>query len=91
MLLTVSQVAEKIGAPPSTVKYWEARGIIPLAIRYGTRRDRRWQEEDIVRFLAERDGQGCHPQNTPPASSAVAPPSECVPQSKDSSGKPDSS
>ena len=89
MLLTVSQVAEKIGSPPSTVKYWEARGIIPAAIRYGTRRDRRWQEEDIIRFLAERDGQGSHPTAPPPASCAEPAHSECPPQSRDSSGKPE--
>jgi hypothetical protein len=89
MLLTVRQVAEKLQAPPSTIKYWEARGIIPAAVRQGIRGDRKWREEDIARFLAEREGQGCPPTVTPPASSVAAPQSECAPQSKDSSDRPE--
>jgi len=86
--LTVSQVAEKLKAPASTVKYWEAKGLIPAAIRQGTRRDRKWEEEDIKKYLIERDGQGRHPLNPPPAVSVGAHPSGCGHQSTGSSSKP---
>ena len=86
MLITRSKVAAIFDISGPTVLRWVDRGLLPEPIRYGSGRYRGWDYEEIMKWKAN-----LHPKSTPPASSAAARLSECVPQSKDSSGKPDSS
>ena len=52
IMLTTSHVARLLSIHINTVRRWSNKGII-RAYRIGPRRDRRFRQEDIVRFLAE--------------------------------------
>jgi len=55
-LLTVRQVAAALAVHPNTVRRWADQGIL-YAYRIGSRRDRRFQRQE-VRTLLFRDSQG---------------------------------
>ena len=53
-MLTVSQVARVLHVHDNTVRRWSNKGIL-RAYRIGSRGDRRYRREAIVKFLEEFD------------------------------------
>jgi len=49
-ILTMKQVCELLNVHPNTLRNWDNKGVL-RAIRFGTRRDRRYKKEDILRLL----------------------------------------
>ena len=49
-LLRIRVVAEMLGVNPMTLRRWDKSGRLP-AVHIGKRGDRRYKEEDILRFL----------------------------------------
>lgn len=49
-ILTLQQACEILNCHPNTLRKWDNRGILK-AMRFGSRRDRSYKKEDIVRFL----------------------------------------
>ena len=58
-MLTVREVAELLHVHPNTLRRWSNKGRI-RAYRITPRGDRRFEREEITRFLAELNG---HPDN----------------------------
>jgi excisionase family DNA binding protein len=56
-MLTIREVARLFHIHPNTLRRWSNSGRI-RAYRITARGDRRFKREDIVRFLAESNGQG---------------------------------
>jgi excisionase family DNA binding protein len=58
-LLTTQDVAELLKVHVSTVRRWSIKRMLP-SYRFGPKGDRRYRDEDIMRFLnshrAEREG-----------------------------------
>jgi len=52
-LLTLKQASEMLNCHPNTLRKWDAKGYL-VAVRFGTRRDRRYLREDIVGLLKKR-------------------------------------
>lgn len=55
-MLTVREVARLLHVHPNTLRRWSNQGII-RAYRITARGDRRFRRDEIVRFLAELNGQ----------------------------------
>lgn len=49
-ILTLQQACEVLNCHPNTLRQWDNKGILK-AMRFGTRKDRRYRKEDIVKFL----------------------------------------
>jgi len=49
-ILTMKQVCELLNVHPNTLRNWDNNDVLK-AIRFGTRRDRRYKKEDILRIL----------------------------------------
>lgn len=49
-LLTLKQASETLSCHPNTLRKWDEKGYLK-AIRFGTRRDRRYRAEDIDKIL----------------------------------------
>jgi excisionase family DNA binding protein len=49
-LLTLKQASEILNCHPNTLRKWDAKGYL-VAIRFGTRRDRRYRREDVMKLL----------------------------------------
>ena len=49
-LLTLKQACEILNCHANTLRKWDNNGFLK-AIRFGTRKDRRYRKEDIVKFL----------------------------------------
>jgi len=49
-LLTLKQTCELLGCHPNTLRSWDNKGYL-VAVRFGTRRDRRYKREDVMRLL----------------------------------------
>ena len=56
-MLTVREVARLLHVHPNTLRRWSNNGRI-RAYPINPRGDRRFKREEIVRFLAELNGQG---------------------------------
>jgi len=56
-LLRVNQVARLLGVNGNTVRNWENRGLL-TALRIGPRRDRRFDESEVKRFMTENNKTG---------------------------------
>lgn len=51
-LLTIAQVAQILNISPWTLRQWDDKKKL-IAIRMGSRRDRRYKKEDIMKILQE--------------------------------------
>lgn len=54
-LLTLRQACELLNCHPNTLRQWDAKGYL-IAIRFGTRRDRRYRREDVMKLLEKKNG-----------------------------------
>lgn len=52
-ILTLQQACEVLNCHPNTLRQWDNKGILK-AIRFGTRRDRRYKKSDILRLLNQK-------------------------------------
>ncbi|MFH1366867.1 MAG: helix-turn-helix domain-containing protein [Patescibacteria group bacterium] len=50
ILLNIRQVSHILGVHPDTLRDWDNTGRLP-AVRLGSRRDRRWRREDILKII----------------------------------------
>ena len=50
ILLNIKQVSQILGVHPDTLRTWDNQGRLK-AVRLGSRRDRRWRREDILKIL----------------------------------------
>ena len=53
-LLTLKQASEILGCHPNTLRKWDNKGYL-AAVRFGTRRDRRYKREDVMKLLSKKD------------------------------------
>lgn len=49
-MLTLKQASELLNCHPNTLRKWDAKGYL-VAVRFGTRRDRRYRREDVMKML----------------------------------------
>ena len=49
-ILTMKQVCELLNVHPNTLRNWDNKGVLK-AIRFGTRKDRRYRKEDILKLI----------------------------------------
>jgi excisionase family DNA binding protein len=49
-LLTLKQACEILNCHPNTLRAWDEKGYL-VAVRLGSRRDRRYRKEDIMKLL----------------------------------------
>ncbi len=53
-LLKLSEAAELLNVHPNTLRKWDKKGIL-VAVRFGERKDRRYNKEDIMKLLNNKD------------------------------------
>lgn len=53
-LLRIRVVAEMLGVNMATLRRWDKSGRLP-AIHIGKRKDRRYKEEDVLKFVAKQE------------------------------------
>ncbi|MGI6103194.1 MAG: helix-turn-helix domain-containing protein [Patescibacteria group bacterium] len=51
-ILTLKQAGELLNCHPNTLRNWDNQGKIQ-SIRFGSRRDRRFRKEDILKLLSK--------------------------------------
>jgi excisionase family DNA binding protein len=51
-LLTLKQASELLNCHPNTLRNWDDNGYL-VAVRFGTRRDRRYRREDVMKLLVK--------------------------------------
>lgn len=49
-ILTMKQVSEFLNVHPNTLRNWDNKGILK-AIRFGSRRDRRYKKSDVFKLI----------------------------------------
>lgn len=49
-ILTMKQVCELLNVHPNTLRNWDNKGVLK-AIRFGTRKDRRYKKSDILKLM----------------------------------------
>jgi len=52
-ILTMKQVCELLNIHPNTLRNWDNNGVLK-AIRFGTRKDRRYRKEDILKLIKNK-------------------------------------
>jgi len=52
-LLTLKQACEILNCHPNTLRAWDKKGYL-VAVRFGTRGDRRYKSEDIMKLLEKK-------------------------------------
>jgi excisionase family DNA binding protein len=52
-ILTMKQVCELLNVHPNTLRNWDNNGVLK-ALRFGSRRDRRYKKEDILKILSKK-------------------------------------
>ena len=52
-ILTMKQACELLNVHPNTLRNWDNRGVLK-AIRFGTRKDRRYRREDILKLIKNK-------------------------------------
>lgn len=55
-MVTTGEVAYFLHVHPNTIRHWADAGLL-RAYRLGTRRDRRFKQQDIKTFLLQSDGK----------------------------------
>lgn len=56
-LLTLKQASQLLNCHPNTLRAWDEKGYL-VAVRFGTRRDRRYRREDLMKLLKkEKNGK----------------------------------
>lgn len=53
-VLTLQQACDILNCHPNTLRQWDNKGLLK-AMRFGTRRDRRYRKQDIVKFLSRSE------------------------------------
>lgn len=56
-VLTLQQACEVLNCHPNTLRNWDRRGLL-TAIRFGSRGDRRYKKEDILKLLNKQTKYG---------------------------------
>lgn len=51
-LLTLKQACDLLGCHPNTLRQWDRSGLLQ-AVRFGTRQDRRYRREDILKLVGK--------------------------------------
>lgn len=49
-IITLAEASAILGVHPNTMRKWDNSGYL-RAIRYGTRRDRRYKKSDVLKLL----------------------------------------
>lgn len=49
-ILTLQQACDALNCHPNTLRKWDNKDLLK-AMRFGTRRDRRYRKQDIIKFL----------------------------------------
>lgn len=49
-LLTMKETCELLKVHPNTLRQWDKKGILK-AVRFGTRKDRRYKKEDVLKLI----------------------------------------
>ncbi|MBP9697732.1 MAG: helix-turn-helix domain-containing protein [Candidatus Moranbacteria bacterium] len=49
-ILTLQEACEVLNCHPNTLRNWDNKGILK-AIRFGTRKDRRYKKEDVLKVI----------------------------------------
>lgn len=49
-LLTMKETCELLKVHANTLRQWDKKGILK-AVRFGTRKDRKYKKEDVLAFL----------------------------------------
>ena len=52
-ILTLQQACDVLNCHPNTLRKWDNKGLLK-AMRFGTRRDRRYRKEDILKVLNQK-------------------------------------
>lgn len=52
-VLTLQQACELLNCHPNTLRNWDRVGILK-AIRFGTRKDRRYRKSDILKLIKKK-------------------------------------
>lgn len=52
-ILTISEAGELLGVHPNTLRKWDNSGYLK-ALRYGSRKDRRYKRSDLLQMLKKR-------------------------------------
>lgn len=52
-VLTLQQACEVLNCHPNTLRNWDNKGALK-AIRFGSRGDRRYKKEDILKVISKR-------------------------------------
>ena len=52
-ILTMKQACELLNVHPNTLRNWDNRGVLK-AIRFGSRRDRRYKKLDIFKLIKNK-------------------------------------
>ena len=52
-ILTLQQACDVLNCHPNTLRNWDNRGLLK-ALRFGTRKDRRYRKGDILKLLNQK-------------------------------------
>ncbi len=52
-IITLAEACNILGLHPNTLRKWDNKGYLK-AIRYGTRKDRRYRKSDILKILKQK-------------------------------------
>ena len=52
-LLTLKEACDILKCHPNTLRQWDEKGVLK-AVRFGTRRDRRYRKEDILKLVNQK-------------------------------------
>lgn len=53
VLIKLKQASKLLDVHPNTLRQWDKKGILK-AVRFGTRKDRRYRKEDIMKMLTQK-------------------------------------